>query len=111
VGEVVSARDLAAMVYTATRDRAPILAADAKSLEGQAWAADGAIDRASQCYREAVMVLTGVGSDRQAAQQWFELAGLLESVGELDTARDAYRSAAASTGLRAPSPVVRTTNV
>jgi hypothetical protein len=99
------------MVYTAARDKAPILAADAKSLEGQTWAVDGAIDRASQCYREAVMVLTGVGSDRHAAQQWFELAGLLESVGELDAARDAYRSAAASTGLRDRSSVIRTTTV
>ena len=33
-------------------------------------------------------------------QLWFELAGLLEGVGDFDTARVAYRSAAASTGLR-----------
>jgi transcriptional regulator with XRE-family HTH domain len=111
VGEISAARDLAGTVYGAARDRAPVLAADAKSLQGQAWAAEGAIDLASQCYREAVMVLTGVGSDRHAAQQWFELAGLLESVGEFDAARDAYRSAAASTGLRDRSMVVRTTHV
>ena len=80
-------------------------------MEGQAWAAAGAIDKAGQCYREAVMVLTSVGSDRNAAQLWFELAGLLESVNELDAARDAYRSAAASTGLRDRSMVVRTTHV
>ena len=57
------------------------------------------------------MVLTGVGSDRNAAQLWFELAGLLEGVGELDAARDAYRSAAASTGLRDRSLAVREQHV
>ena len=47
------------------------------------------------------MLLTSVGADRDAADLWFELAGLLEGVGDLDAARVAYRSAAASTGLRA----------
>jgi Tfp pilus assembly protein PilF len=46
-----------------------------------------------------VLVLTRIGADRSAAQLWFELASLLEEVGEFDSARDAYRSAAASTGL------------
>jgi hypothetical protein len=34
---------------------------------------------------------------------WFELADLFEDVGMLDASRDAYRSAAASAGLRARS--------
>jgi tetratricopeptide (TPR) repeat protein len=110
-GDIGGAGALAGTVYAAASERAPIMAADAKSVEGQAWAAAGAIDKAGQCYREAVMVLTSVGSDRNAAQLWFELAGLLESVNELDAARDAYRSAAASTGLRDRSMVVRTTHV
>jgi transcriptional regulator with XRE-family HTH domain len=110
-GDIGAAGSLAGTVYTAARDKAPIMAADAKSVEGQAWAAAGAIDQASQAYREAVMVLTGVGSDRNAAQLWFELAGLLETVGELDAARDAYRSAAASTGLRDRSLAVREQHV
>jgi hypothetical protein len=50
-----------------------------------------------------VYFLTGAGSDRDAAQLWFELADLLEDIGDLDAARDAYRSAAASTGLRSRS--------
>jgi tetratricopeptide (TPR) repeat protein len=110
-GDIGAAGALAATVYTAATERAPIMAADAKSVEGQAWAAAGAIDKAAQCYREAVMVLTGVGSDRNAAQLWFELAGLLETVGELDAARDAYRSAGASSGLRNRALVVRTSIV
>ena len=64
----------------------------------------------AQIYREAVMLLTSVGADRDAADLWFELAGLLEAVGELDAARDAYRSAAASTGLRARTAIPMTVN-
>ena len=41
----------------------------------------------------------GAGADRQAAQLWFELGGLLEEIGAADEAMDAYRRAAASTGL------------
>jgi hypothetical protein len=51
-------------------------------------------------------VLTSIGSDRGAAQLWFELADLLEEVGDFDAARDAYKSAAVSTGLRS-RPTVR----
>jgi hypothetical protein len=47
-----------------------------------------------------VLILTSVGADRGAAQLWFELATLLEDVGDFDASREAYRSAAASTGLR-----------
>ena len=35
---------------------------------------------------------TSIGSDREAAQLWFELAGLLEDVGDFDAARDAYKA-------------------
>ena len=37
----------------------------------------GDVEAALVSYREAVMILTGVGSDREAAEMWFELAGLL----------------------------------
>ena len=55
--------------------------------------------RPSRCL-PAVSILTSIGFDRAAAQTWFELGGLLEEVGEFDAARDAYRSAAASSGLQ-----------
>jgi hypothetical protein len=38
---------------------------------------------------------------------WFELAGLLEDVNEFDAARDAYRSAAAASGVQS-RPRMRT---
>jgi len=99
-GDVDTAQELSAQVHEAMHTSAPIVAADAKALEGQAYAANGRVDEAAAAYREAVLVLTGIGSDRGAAQLWFELAGLLEEVGQFDAAREAYRSAAASAGLR-----------
>lgn len=99
-GDFAQAASMSAGVQRAIDEVAPDLAADACSVEGQAWAASGDVTRAAACYRRAVMKLTGIGSDRGAGQLWFELAGLLEGVGDMDTARTAYRSAAASTGLR-----------
>jgi transcriptional regulator with XRE-family HTH domain len=51
-------------------------------------------------YRLAVAALTAVGADRAAASLWFELGGLFDEAGDAANARDAYRSAAASLGLR-----------
>jgi tetratricopeptide (TPR) repeat protein len=80
-------------------EQAPLVAADARALEGQARAAQGDVAGAVDAYRQAVLGLTRVGADRNAAQLWFDLAALLEEVSEFEMARDAYRSAAASTGL------------
>ena len=44
--------------------------------------------------------LSAIGADHGAAQLWFDLADLLEGVGLAEASRDAYRRAAASTGLR-----------
>ena len=91
---------MCAEVLIVAGDEAPTLAADAQSLSGQIAAARGDTEGAKAAYRRAVFFLTGVGADRDAAQLWFELADLLEDVGDVDAARDAYRSAAASSGLR-----------
>ena len=101
------ARAMSAQIYDEMVDRAPDLAAHACTIQGQAAAAIGEVNGATQSYRQAVMLLTGIGADRGAAQLWFELAGLLEGVRDYETARTAYRSAAASTGLRS-RPTVRT---
>ena len=97
-GHTEPVRELCAQIYAVT-DQAPLVAADAKTLEGQACFARDDIAGATEAYRQAVLILTRIGADRNAAQLWFELASLLEEVGDFDTARDAYRSAAASTGL------------
>lgn len=100
-GDDQAAQVLTQRVYASARDDAPLLAADAIALAGQALAAGGDIDAACRCFQQAVHTLTGVGADRSAAQLWFELAGLLETVGLLDASREAYRNAAASAGVRA----------
>jgi transcriptional regulator with XRE-family HTH domain len=99
-GDLGAAIDLSSEVHCRVAGQSPLAAADAKLIEGQAAGAAGRPDDAKRAYREAVLLLTSVGADRDAADLWFELAGLLEAMGDLDAARDAYRSAAASTGLR-----------
>ena len=107
-GDVEIAQVLSSRVHENVQALSPLTAADAKSLEGQVHAARGDIEAALHAYREAVLILTSVGSDREAAEMWFELAGLLEDVNELDAARDAYRSAAAASGITS-RPRIRAT--
>lgn len=76
-----------------------LVKAGAHIVRGQAYAAMDRLDDARRAYVDAVHALSGVGADREAAQMWFELADLLEEVGDLNGAREAYRSAAATTGL------------
>jgi transcriptional regulator with XRE-family HTH domain len=99
-GDLLAAHDACAEIIDAVSSTAPLLAADAQALAGQVAAAGGDMDAAKAAYRRAVFFLTSVGSDREAAQLWFELADLLEDVGDLEASREAYRSAAASSGLR-----------
>jgi tetratricopeptide (TPR) repeat protein len=100
-GEPHEARETARRSFLETRELAPVLAADALALEGQAAAAEGDADQARALYKEAVLLLTGVGADRDAGQLWLELGALLESVGDVEASRDAYRSAAVAAGLHA----------
>lgn len=99
-GDVALAEGIAADVFEQSQLDAPTLAADARALQGLAALSGGDSATAASMFKHAVHILTGVGADREAAQLWFELAALLESVGEDDAALQAYRSAAASAGLR-----------
>ena len=90
-------------------DRTPLLTADTHVLAGQVAARRGDLTQAHASYQEAILTLSGIGADRGAAQLWFELGGLLEEVGQTDEARDAYRRAAASTGLRTVRAVTQRT--
>lgn len=108
LGDTDGARRQATETGTAVRSTMPLLAADAFALLGQIAVHEAALDTARSHFQEAVLLLSGVGADRAAAQLWFELAGLFESVGELAAALDAYRRAAAATGLVAPSSRQRT---
>jgi transcriptional regulator with XRE-family HTH domain len=99
-GDYVSARERSAQIVEDVVAVSPDIAAGARTVQGQAAAALGHLDEAMELYRHAVMLLTSTGADRDAAQMWFELAGLLEDIGDMEFARTAYRSAAASVGLR-----------
>ena len=104
-GDLEGSEQMCRQTFVVANGDAPVLAADARSILGQIEAARGDIEAATTAYRQAVFFLTGAGADRDAAQLWFELADLLEDIGDLDAARDAYRSAAASSGLRSRSTV------
>lgn len=81
-------------------DTAPGVTALGYAMRGQLCFDRGDVEQALAMYREAVQLLSGVGDDWTAAETWYELAEQLEQVGDKDAALDAYRRAAASTGLR-----------
>jgi tetratricopeptide (TPR) repeat protein len=99
LGNVERAAELSASSYAISREEAPLSAAEALVLKGQIMVSLGHTDEASATYKEAILILSGAGADRMAAELWFELGGLLQDVGEAAAALDAYRRAAASTGL------------
>jgi len=100
-GDLAGSRGLTVQVREISDGNAPLAEAEARALEGQTYAAEDNMAKAAQAYQEAVLVLSAIGADRGAAQLWFDLADLLEQVGQAEAARDAYKRAAASTGLRA----------
>lgn len=108
LGDVEGARQGAVEAARPIRESMPLLAADASSLLGQICLHEGATEQARDQFQQAVLHLSGAGADRAAAQLWFELAGLLESVGDSTGALDAYRRAAAATGLTTPTSRQRT---
>ena len=90
-----------AQVHTIAHGHLPLAEAEAWALQGSTHASEGDPAEASSCFQRAVHTLSAIGADRVAAQLWFELADLLTGVGLPEAASDAYRRAAASTGLRA----------
>lgn len=100
-GDVPASRDLVAQVHTVANGHLPLAEAEAWALLGSTHVSEGATDEAGSCFRQAVLTLSGIGADKGAAQLWFDLAALLEGIGQAEAASDAYRRAAASTGLRA----------
>jgi tetratricopeptide (TPR) repeat protein len=102
-GDLDTAETMCRGTFEVANAEVPAFAANARAVLGQIFSARGDNEGAKSLYRQAVFFLTGAGADRDAAQLWFELADLLEEVGDLDAARDAYRSAAATTGLRTRS--------
>jgi transcriptional regulator with XRE-family HTH domain len=107
-GQYDEARNLANSVLETTADISVTSMAGAHCVLGQADAAADDRVSAKRHYRAAVGLLTGIGADRQAAETWMELGGLFEVVGDFAGASNAYRSAAAATGLSLPSTLSST---
>jgi len=98
-GDLATARELIATALDAVGDSAPIVRARALTLLGQIAFADRKRAKAREHYNAAILALSGAGADRRAAQLWFDLGAMLDAVGDAEGARDAYRRAAASSGL------------
>jgi tetratricopeptide (TPR) repeat protein len=84
---------------------APLALAHVHALRARIRVARGDVPAARSSYRSAVTALTGASADREAAQFWYQLGVELDAVGEADEARDAYRRAGASLGLRSAAVV------
>lgn len=102
--DVEAALAIAAGVREEHASDLPMVSAEAYTIEGQAMLALGNADAALDAYRRAVALLTGIGADKSAANLWYEVADMLEELGDLDGARAAYRSAAAAAGVRRQAP-------
>jgi tetratricopeptide (TPR) repeat protein len=105
LGDATAAAELADSSYHIALDQAPLSTAEALVVQGQIAAIQGRTDLARTTYREAIGVLSGVGADRRVAELWFELGGLLQDVGEVAAALDAYRRSASSTGIAPAVPL------
>jgi transcriptional regulator with XRE-family HTH domain len=107
-GDTTGAIDRATSALSRIGVSAPSLAGSAHQMVGRAKMMEGDTPAAQRSFAAAAAALTAAGSDRAAAQVWFELAGHFDAVGDADRARDAYRSAAAASGLRAVDAPMKT---
>ena len=105
-GDTERAHERAMTVLAATSGELPLISVDALTVLGQISWTTGDRDAARDWYRRAITTLTGFGADREAAQTWFEIGTLAAQAGLVAESADAFRRAAASTGLRARLPVI-----
>jgi transcriptional regulator with XRE-family HTH domain len=99
-GDRSEAEALAQAAITDVEGVAPLLASAAHIVLGRVGMAQDNSVLARGEYQAAAAALTSAGADREVAQTWFELAELLDHVGDTEGSRNAYRNAAAATGLR-----------
>jgi hypothetical protein len=101
-GELDRAEELARDSREAIIGVAPLVAARATVLLGQVAATRSETAATHDYFRQAILALSAAGSDRGVAELWFELGSLMEEHGMVNEALQAFRSAAASTGIRQP---------
>lgn len=98
-GDLTEAKREADRVAEATRESLPLISAEAAMVSAGVLATQGDIEAAVNACRNSVLLLSSMGADRAVGQLWFDLADLLEGLGERDEAREAYRRAGVSLGL------------
>lgn len=105
-GDTSAAEERATEVLATCADSLPMIRIDAMAVLGQIAFAHQDLEGARAWYLRAIAELTSVGADREAAQLWFEIGTLAAQAGLVAESADAFRRAAASTGLTARLPVV-----
>ena len=108
-GDLEAASTVAEQARAVDVDSIPLAKAEAAAVLGQVAVLEGDTDRARALCAEAAQLLSAAGADRATAQVWYELAMCLEQAGATAEALDAYRRAAASTGLTTPAVAFRST--
>jgi len=98
-GDLSGAEIVAREAFALATNRSPVVLAQARVLLGRIEADRGDVAAARTAYQAAILELSALGADRDAAQMWFELGGLLEEVGEASQALDCFKRGAASTGF------------
>jgi tetratricopeptide (TPR) repeat protein len=104
-GDLDAAQKLGEQVLDLLGGQGPFVAAEAEAILGRVEHQRSNRNEAKRHYRAAVSSLTAAGADRSAAALWFDLGALFDEVGDAAGARDAYRSAAATLGLRSSTQV------
>jgi transcriptional regulator with XRE-family HTH domain/Tfp pilus assembly protein PilF len=98
-GKLTEARSIADECLSDAEAVGPVNVADASMLLGRVALAEKDLAQALDRFQRAAEVLAGCEADRQVAECWFELGSLFQESGDQAGAMDAYRRAAASTGL------------
>jgi tetratricopeptide (TPR) repeat protein len=108
-GRTAEALEIAKEAVASVGEDAPLVASEALIVQGRIALQEGHKSEAVGHFHRAVLLLNACGADRSVAECWFELGALLQEAGEDSAAADAYRSAAAATGLRIPPMSTPTT--
>ena len=89
--------------------RCPIrlMAAEMHIVQAQAYVATGDLRSAATSCERAAQTLELAGTERDAAQLWFELGDVLDSLGDLAASYAAYRRSAALAGIDWIVPALR----
>ena len=98
-GDTAAATTAAHRAIDSLHGEAPIALTEALVVLGELAAGAGDLAQARGYIEQAVAALTAAGSDRAAAQLWFDLAARLQALGQTEAALEAYRSASVAAGL------------